>query len=126
VLFRSFFYETIAGFVAAAVSGLTFTISPRSGGGKYKNHLTPFEAWFSAAVFKGAAGLSPQKANEILNEVLPKFENDLKNPPKGRSFPELFNVKTLEPNEDYLRMYLDMREYALNLGIPMPGDGVVS
>lgn len=121
-----FFYETIAGFVAASVSGQEFTISPRSGGGKYKNHLTPFEAWYSAAVFKGAAGLSPVKANEILNEVLPKFENDLKLPPKGKSFPECFNVQTLEPSEEYLELYLRMRKYAEDLGVPMPADGVVS
>lgn len=121
-----FFYETIAGFVAAAVSGLDFTISPRAAGGSHKNHLTPFEAWFSAAVFKGAAGLSAKKANEIVNEVLPKFENDLKDPPKGKSFPELFNVQTLEPCQEYLDLYLKMREYAISLGIPLPGDGVVS
>jgi methylamine--corrinoid protein Co-methyltransferase len=121
-----FFYETISGFVAASVAGQEFTISPRSGGGKYKNHLTPFEAWYSAAVFKGAAGLSPAKANEILNEVLPKFENELKNPPKGKSFPECFNVQTLEPSEEYLELYLRMRKYAEELGVPMPSDGVVS
>lgn len=121
-----FCYETIAGFVAAGVSGLEFTIGPRSGGGKYKNHLTPFEAWYSAAVFKGSAGLSVEKANEILNEVLPRFEHELKNPPKGKSFPACFNVSTLEPAPEYLELYLRMRKYALDLGIPMPPDGVVS
>ncbi|MEG3067721.1 MAG: monomethylamine:corrinoid methyltransferase [Syntrophaceticus schinkii] len=121
-----FFYETIAGFVAAGVSGLEFTISPRSGGGSHKNHLTPFEAWFSAAVFKGSAGLSAQKANEILKEVLPKFEKNLNRPPKGKSFPECFDVKTLQPTDEYLEMYLKMRKYAIDLGIPMPSDGVVS
>ncbi|HHW40641.1 MAG TPA: monomethylamine:corrinoid methyltransferase [Syntrophomonadaceae bacterium] len=121
-----FFLETIAGFVAAGVSGLEFTISPRSGGGRHKNHLTPFEAWYSSAVFKGSAGLSAEKANEILNEVLPKYEKELRNPPKGKSFPECFNVKTLQPTEEYLKMYLRMREYAISLGIPMPPDGVVS
>lgn len=121
-----FFLETIAGFVAASVSGLEFTISPRSGGGKHKNYLTPFEAWYSAAVFKGAAGLDTRKANEILNEVLPKYEGQLKNPPKGKSFPECFDVKTLQPSDEYLKMYLDMRQYAFDLGVPMPSDGVVS
>ncbi|MBS3969572.1 MAG: monomethylamine:corrinoid methyltransferase [Clostridia bacterium] len=121
-----FFYESIVGFVAASVSGLEFTIGPRSGGGKYKNHLTPFEAWYTSAVFKGAAGLSAEKANEIVKEVLPKFENELRNPPKGKSFPECFNVQTLEPSKEYLDLYLKMRKYAEDLGVPMPPDGVVS
>lgn len=121
-----FFYETIAGFTAAGVSGLEFTIGPRSGGGKYKNHLTPFEAWYTAAVFKGTAGLSAQKANEILNEVIPLYENQLKNPPKGQSFPACYNVQTLEPSKEYLDLYLRMRKYAEDLGIPLPPDGIYS
>lgn len=121
-----FFYESISGFVSAAVSGQAFTIGPRAGGGKYKNHLTPIEAWYGAAVFKGAAGLSAAKANEILNEVIPRFEKDLKDPPKGKSFPECFNVKTLEPSKEYLELYLRMRQHAIDLGIPMPSDGVLT
>ena len=121
-----FFYETIAGFTAAGVSGLEFTIGPRSGGGKYKNHLTPFEAWYTSAVFKGTAGLSAEKANEILNEVIPKYEDELRNPPKGKSFPECFNVNTLEPTTEYLELYLSMRKYAEDLGIPLPPDGIYS
>ncbi len=121
-----FFLETIAGMVSASASGQTFTISPRSAGGSKKNHLTPLEAWFNAAVFKGAAGLSLEQANEICKEVIPRFENDLNNPPKGQSFQELYNIDTLTPCDEYKKMYLDMRGYAESLGIPMPGDGVLS
>ena len=120
-----FFYETIAGMVAASASGQSFTISPRSAGGSHKNHLTPIECWYNAAVFKGSAGISLEKANEIVKEVIPKFEGDLNNPPKGRSFQELFDIKTLTPIDEYLKMYMGMRDYAMSLGIPMPRDGVV-
>lgn len=120
-----FFLESIVGMVAASASGQTFTISPRSAGGSSKNHLTPIECWFNAAVFKGACGLSLDLANEICKEVIPQFEKDLNNPSKGMAFQELFNVKTLEPIPEYKEMYFKMRRYAMDLGIPMPGDGVI-
>ena len=120
-----FFLESIVGMVAASASGQTFTISPRSAGGSSKNHLTPIECWFNAAVFKGACGLSLELANEICKEVIPQFEKDLNNPSKGMAFQELFNFKTLEPIPEYKEMYFKMRRYAMDLGIPMPGDGVI-
>ncbi len=121
-----FFYETITGFVAASVSGQSFTISPRSAGGRRKNHLTPIEAWFSSAVFKGACGLSASQANDIINEVLPLFEKDLGNAPDGVSFRDCWDVQKVVPNPDYLEFYLKMRKFAEDLGIPMPGDGIYS
>lgn len=120
-----FFYETIVGMTAASASGQAFTISPRSAGGSKKNHLTPIEAWYNAAVFKGAAGLSLEKANEICKEVIPLFEEHLMNPPKGKSFRDLFDIDTLQPIPEYKEQYMKMREFAESLGIPMPGDGVI-
>ena len=64
--------------------------------------------------------------NEICKEVIPQFEDDLYDPPKGKSFRELYDVDTLTVNDDYKQMYLEMRAYAESLGIPMPGDGVLS
>lgn len=120
-----FFLESIVGMTAASASGQSFTISPRAAGGSKKNHLTPIEAWFNAAVFKGACGLSLEQANDIVKEVIPKFENNLANPPKGQSFRELFDIKTLTPCDEYKELYFKMRDYAKSLGIPMPGDGVI-
>jgi methylamine--corrinoid protein Co-methyltransferase len=119
-----FFLESIVGMTASSASGQAFTISPRSAGGSCKNHLTPLEAWFNAAVFKGAAGLSLEDANRICKEVIPKFEGTLFDPPKGQSFRDLYDISTLTPIPEYKAMYLKMRAYAESLGIPMPGDGV--
>ena len=121
-----FFLESIVGMTAASVSGQTFTISPRSAGGSKKNGLTPIECWYNAAVFKGAAGLSRADANRIVKEVIPKFEDALFDPPKGMTFQELYDIPTLTPNQEYVDLYLKMRKYAEDLGIPMPGDGILS
>ena len=119
-----FYQETIAGFTAASASGLSYTIGPRSAGGKYKNHLTPLEIWFASAAFKGAAGLSLEKANAIVKELIPKYEHLHANPPIGRSLPELHDIKTMRPTDEHLGLYLRMREEAKALGVNMPSDGV--
>ncbi|MDR3337720.1 MAG: monomethylamine:corrinoid methyltransferase [Treponema sp.] len=120
-----FFLESIVGMAAASASGQAFTIAPRSAGGSVKNGLTPIEAWYNAAVFKGAAALSLEKANEICKEVIPRFEKELFDPPKGKTFRDLFDVKTLIPIPEYRKQYFEMRTYAESLGIPMPRDGVL-
>ncbi len=121
-----FFLESIVGMTAASASGQAFTISPRSAGGSVKNGLTPIECWYNASVFKGAAGLSLQQANDICKEVIPKFENELFNPDKGKTFQELFDLRTLTPIDSYKQQYIKMRDYAISLGIPMPQDGVLT
>lgn len=122
---KMFFLESIVGLGANSASGQAFTIAPRSAGGSAKNHLTPIECWFGASVFKGAAGVSLSDMNDICKELIPQYEAQLNDPPKGQSFRDLYNIDTLEVNDDYKAMYFEMRELAESLGIPMPGDGVI-
>ncbi|MDR2403941.1 MAG: monomethylamine:corrinoid methyltransferase [Spirochaetaceae bacterium] len=120
-----FFLESIVGMTAASASGQSFTIAPRSAGGSVKNGQTPVEAWFNAAVFKGACSLSLSQANDICRELIPQYEKDLFNPPKGKTFRDLFDIPTLTPVPEYKEMYFKMRKRAESLGIPLPGDGVL-
>ena len=119
-----FYQETIVGFAAAAASGLSYTIGPRSAGGKYKNHMTPLDIWFAAMCFKGGAALSLDQANEVAKELIPKYEAMHANPPIGRSLPELYDIKTMTPTDEHLNLYLKMRDEAIRLGLKMPSDGV--
>lgn len=119
-----FYQETIVGFAAAAASGLPYTIGPRSAGGKYKNYMTPLDIWFAAMCFKGGAALSLEQANEVAKELIPKYEHLHANPPIGRSLPELYDMKTMQPIEEHLSLYLRMREEAIRLGLKMPSDGL--
>ena len=86
--------------------------------------MTPLDIWFAGGVFKGAAGISLEKANEIVKELIPKYEHLHANPPIGKSLPELYDIKTMQPTEEHLKLYLDMRQEAIRLGVDMPSDGV--
>ncbi len=122
-----FYKETIVGFAASSASGLSYTIGPRSAGGKYKNHLTPLEIWFAAACHKAGASLTLEKANEICNTLIPEYEKWHKEePPFGRPINELHDIKTMKPIDEHRELYLRMRALSEELGMPLPSDGVLS
>lgn len=98
-------WNCAAGLICAGVSGMTSTIGPRSAGGRFKNYLTPLEAWFCGQVFEASAGLSLEKANEIVLYLLSKYEDRMKEMPKGQSFPECYDIKTIEPSPEWRKIY---------------------
>ena len=121
-----FYKESIVGFAANSASGLTYTIGPRSAGGKWKNHLTPLEIWFAAACHKGGASLTLKQANEICNTLIPQYEQWHKEePPAGRPLQELYDVKTMTPIDEHRELYLKMRKLSADLGMPLPADGIL-
>lgn len=98
-------YTSAAGYLVASVCGMSFTVGPRTAGGKYKNYLTPLEHQFCAELFEGAAGLSLEQTNELVLYLLPKYEKTLKNQPKGKSFLECYDPKTLTPIKEWQEIY---------------------
>jgi len=103
-------YTTAAGLIAAGVSGMEFNLGPRSAGGRFKNYLTPLEHWFAAEVFEASAKLNLSQANELVLYLLSKYEDSLKDPPKGQSFTECFDIKTLTPTKEWQEIYDRVKE----------------
>lgn len=112
-------YTSAAGLITTAVTGLGATTGPRSAGGRYKNYLTPLEHWFCADLFEASAKLSLEQANEIVLHLLPKYEEGIRNQPKGKSFTECFDIKTLTPTKEWQdiadRVKADIEAHGLSL-----------
>lgn len=114
-----FMYEAAIGLMNHCVSGASKTTQPRSAGGKLTDYLTPMEAWWCGEVFKSCAGMTRKQANEIAKKVLPKYEERLSNPPKGKSVLECFDLKEMRPLPEYQKLYLDIRNELIDLGMPL-------
>ena len=112
-------YEDAVIFMMYSASGGRGCFTTRSTGVKYPEHLTPLECKFSAEVLKRSAGMSRKQVNEVAKVLIPKYENMLKNPPKGRSFRELFDLNTLTPVKEYLDLYLRIKKELIELGVPL-------
>jgi methylamine--corrinoid protein Co-methyltransferase len=111
--------ESIVGVGAIAVSGAAFSTGPRSAGGKLTDYLTPLECRFVSEIAHQASGLSRKKMNDIANELLPRFEDQIKTPDVGKPFQEAYDLETLQPTDEWLEIYQRVKAEAIDLGIPL-------
>ena len=115
-------YEITVGMMNICVSGSCLTTAPRSAGGKYTDYLTPLEVKFCGEVYKACAGMTRAQANEIAKLIIPRYEKELSNPPKGKSVRECFDLKTSQPSPEWLDIYIEVKKELIELGIPLNPD----
>jgi methylamine--corrinoid protein Co-methyltransferase len=112
-------YTSAAGSIATAVSGVAFQIGPRTAGGRFKDYLTPLEHWFMAEVFETAAQLSLDKANEIVSYLLSTYEEGIADPPEGKPFLECFDLDTMTPSGEWVKVADKVAKDLRDHGLPM-------
>lgn len=98
-------YTSAAGLIASCASGMEMTTGPRSAGGELKNFITPLEAHFCSDVFKSAANLSLGQALDLVEFCLSKYELEVANQPRGKSYYDCYNRSTLQPIDEW--QYID-------------------
>jgi methylamine--corrinoid protein Co-methyltransferase len=113
-------YESATLALADAVSGIALEIGTRPAACKYPNYGSGLENKFTAEVLKASTKLKLKDANEIVKAILPKYENKLKNPPRGKSFPECTDLQTLQPTKEWLDIYEKVWKELEDLGINKP------
>jgi methylamine--corrinoid protein Co-methyltransferase len=112
-------YEIAAGVATLACSGAAFTTGPRTAGGKFHDYLTPLECRFIAEICHKASGLEPKTVNEIVGQLLPRYEANIKNPNVGKRFQEAYDLKTLRPVKEWEEIYYRVKGEVIDLGIPL-------
>lgn len=112
-------YEIAAGITTIASSGASLTTGPRTAGGKLTDHITPLECRFTAEVAHAASPLTPEEANGIVKEMLPRYEATLKEPDLGRSFQDLYDLETLRPIAEWEKTYQEVKDKVSALGLSL-------
>ncbi|UCG93886.1 MAG: monomethylamine:corrinoid methyltransferase, partial [Candidatus Aerophobus sp.] len=103
---RQYLYEAAAGFIAStACGGHCLEGTRKFAVGEKKNFGSPLESRWMGELCKGSAGLSREKANEIVKYLLGKYEANLENAPEGFVFEELYDPKKMKPRTAYLNLY---------------------
>jgi methylamine---corrinoid protein Co-methyltransferase len=118
-------YEIAAGSAMLASSGASLTWGPRPALGMFTNHITPLECRFLAEVAHAASALEPKKVNDIVNQILPYYEDKIKNPDHSNIQPlsELYDLETLQPIEEWEAKYHKVKKNLIKLGIPLDDYG---
>jgi methylamine---corrinoid protein Co-methyltransferase len=118
-------YEIAAGQAMLASSGASLTWGPRPAHGRYVNHITPLECRMLAEVAHSASALEPKQVNDIVNQILPYYEDKIKNPDHSNIQPlsELYDLETLQPIEEWEAKYHNVKKNLIKLGIPLDDYG---
>ena len=90
-------------------------------GGKETDHTSGLEARFNAEVTHAALGLHRQEANDYVLKVPGVLRDNMDHPNPGKPFPELYNMDTVEPGEEWLDVYHQVRQKLIELGLDMDG-----
>lgn len=99
-------YEIAAATIGTTVMGNNcFGVAPNQG--VTPNYCTPMESRFMGEVAYAATKIGRKKANEIIKSIVEKYEERFlaKNPPKGKTFQELYDLETLTPNQEYTELH---------------------
>jgi methylamine--corrinoid protein Co-methyltransferase len=65
-----------------------------------------------------ATGMKADQANELVNQLLEKYEDRIAEAPRGKPYPECYDLQTHKPSDEYVRLYAEAREELAQMGIP--------
>lgn len=96
----------------AAAQAITDTCSGReilsgcaSAKGVALDYTTAMESRFMAYASRAVAGMELDKLNPMLDKLVGLYEKNFKTAPKGKTFQECYNVSTLSPTEEYVKVF---------------------
>lgn len=111
-------WEVAAGALIGTVCGLHQHGIGATAGNEI-DHTSGLEARFQAEVAHAALGLSRHEVNHYVLACLSHYEDSLGEPNIGQPFPELYNTDTIEPIDEWLEIYYQVRDGLVDLGLNM-------
>jgi methylamine--corrinoid protein Co-methyltransferase len=82
-------------------------------------HCSGMEPRIHAEVGHVAArkGITRKEAGRIVKALLERFEKHIANPPVGKPFSECYDPVSIQPKDDYVRLWEDSKKILGNLGL---------
>ena len=115
---KQYFYESAAGHIVSTVMGSHSTGGTRKFAvGNICNYGTPLESRWMGEVCKGTVGMDRITANRIVEYLLAKYEDKLRDAPEGETFEKLYDPEKLEPLPHYQQLYKEVKEELQKQGL---------
>lgn len=111
-------YEVAGHAIIGSVCGYT-QHGVGSTGGNLPDHHTGLEAGFQGEVGVAAtrSGITRERANEIVLELLDKYKDSFKSPKRGKPFQEVYDLKSITPTQEWQDCYRRVKEELTRLGL---------
>lgn len=112
------YYESAAHAIASTVSGANlWEMAPSQN--KHHNRGTPLEARLCAEIGHAVAqqGMTRAQANDIVNRLLSKYEDQVADPPLGKTYQEMYDINRAEPLPEYMDQFKRIKEELAGMGV---------
>lgn len=114
---KTLLYECVAFTIMSSMSGCSRLLGPRSATGSIMGHFSGLEARFTGEISRAACKLTRTQAEEIVQKAYAKYEGDLTARPYGKPFQEVYDLKTIQPTNEWRKMYEDVKNEAAGWGL---------
>lgn len=82
--------------------------------------VLPIEMAFNVEIGRVAAEMTRKDALPLVKHLLEKYENRLKNPPKGYVYPEAYDIESGKPkDQEYLKIVKNTKKELREMGLPI-------
>lgn len=115
---KQFFYESAAYIATAITSGVsTQTCHPARA--ILNDYVTPMEMRGSVELTQSCVGMKRAEANELVKELLAKYEDKIDSAPQGKKYQECFDINSGQPSQEYVDLYGEIKEELRTLGFKL-------
>jgi methylamine--corrinoid protein Co-methyltransferase len=116
---QMYFQEAAAVNLCCAASGYAGVQMVHPAKAVLEDGITPLEAQFNVEVAYASAGMATDRANELVLQLLDRYEDRIDRAPQGNRYQECFVPSTGKPSDDYRRLYDEVREELTRMGLPL-------
>ena len=111
--------ETAAQAITDTASGRELLSGSAAAKGVVIDKTTGMEARVMGEAAISTAGMKISKVNEILDNLVSSYEKSYASAPAGKSFRDCYDVRTVRPTDEYLKVYDKARETLSQFGLDM-------
>jgi hypothetical protein len=113
---KQYFYEAAAYLLAIESSGIGIEdVHPNKA--VVTNSALPIDSEFTCSLGHGMVGITRKEANQIIKRLMETYEGGIKNPPRGRTLDECYEILTMRPDEELRKTYDEAISELKELGI---------
>ena len=109
--------EASAQSITDTASGREILSGVASAKGVVTDKTTGMEARMMGEVARATAGVDISEVNVILDKLVALYEKNYASAPAGKTFQECYDVKTVTPTDEYMKVYDGARKKLEELGL---------
>jgi methylamine--corrinoid protein Co-methyltransferase len=115
---KTYFYESAAYLLTAVTSGAPAVQTPHPAKAIKIDGITPMEAKFGVEMAIAASKLNREQANELVIQLLGKYEPQIETSSTGSTYQECYDITTGKPGDDYTRLFDEIKSELNEMGVP--------